>query len=57
MYTSEVAREAGVHPNTVRLYVTWGFLPPIPRSEAGYRLFTHRHVDQMLPARLTLQGA
>ncbi len=56
-YTSEVAREAGVHPNTVRLYETWGFLPSIPRSAAGYRLFTHRHVDQMLLARLALQGS
>jgi hypothetical protein len=46
----------GVHPNTVRLFETWGFLPSIPRSEAGYRIFTHRHVDQMLLARLALQG-
>ena len=30
--TSEVAQAAGVHPNTVRLYEEWGFLPPVPRS-------------------------
>lgn len=56
VYTSEVARQADVHPNTVRLYEAWGYLPAIPRSPAGYRLFTHRHVDQMLLARLALQG-
>ena len=56
MYTSEVARQANVHPNTVRLYEKWGYLPPIPRSPSGYRLFTHRHVGQMLLARLALHG-
>ena len=34
----------GVHPNTVRLYEAWGFLPPIPRSRSGYRLFSETHL-------------
>ena len=54
--TSDVAKAAGVHPNTVRLYEQWGFLPRIPRSPAGYRLFTHDHVDQMRLARTALRG-
>jgi hypothetical protein len=54
--TSDVARAAGVHPNTVRLYEEWGFLPPIPRSPSGYRLFTEAHVDQMRLARTALRG-
>jgi DNA-binding transcriptional MerR regulator len=54
--TSDVARAAGVHPNTVRLYEQWGFLPQIPRSPAGYRLFTEDHVDQMCLARTALRG-
>jgi DNA-binding transcriptional MerR regulator len=54
--TSDVARAAGVHPNTVRLYEQWGFLPQIPRSPAGYRLFTQDHVDQMRLARTALRG-
>jgi DNA-binding transcriptional MerR regulator len=37
--TSEISQAVGVHPNTVRLYEQWGFLPPIPRSLSGYRLF------------------
>jgi len=30
MRTSDIAKAVGVHPNTVRLYEEWGFLPPIP---------------------------
>ena len=54
--TSDLARAVGVHPNTVRLYEVWGFLPPIPRSASGYRLFTPAHLDQMRLARTALQG-
>jgi len=43
--TSDLARAAGIHPNTVRRYVDWGLLPPVERSPAGYRLFTQRHLD------------
>jgi DNA-binding transcriptional MerR regulator len=51
-----VAKAAGVHANTVRLYEQWGFLPKIPRSPAGYRLFTEDHVEQMRLARSALRG-
>jgi DNA-binding transcriptional MerR regulator len=40
----------------VRLYEEWGFLPPIPRSASGYRLFTEGHRDQMRLARMALHG-
>jgi len=56
LHTSEIARAVGVHPNTVRLYEEWGFLPPIPRSASGYRLFTEAHLDQMRLARTALHG-
>ncbi len=54
--TSRVAAEAGVHPNTVRVYETWGFLQPVPRGPNGYRLYTRAHVEQMKLARLALHG-
>jgi DNA-binding transcriptional MerR regulator len=54
--TSDVAKAVGVHPNTVRLYEEWGFLPPIPRSASGYRRFTEAHLDQMRLARTALHG-
>lgn len=52
--TSDIAKSVGVHANTVRLYEQWGFLPPIPRSPSGYRLFTEAHLDQMRLARTAL---
>ena len=54
--TSDIAKAVGVHPNTVRLYEVWGFLPPIPRSPSGYRMFTEAHLDQMRLARTALGG-
>jgi DNA-binding transcriptional MerR regulator len=54
--TSDLAKAVGVHPNTVRLYEEWGFLPPIPRSPSGYRLFTEAHLGQMRLARLAMHG-
>jgi DNA-binding transcriptional MerR regulator len=54
--TAQVARAAGVHPNTVRLYEVWGFLPPIPRAPNGYRRYTEFHIDQMCFARAALHG-
>jgi len=47
----------GAHPNTKRLYETWGFLPAPPRSAAGYRLYTQEHLDQMIFARTAFHTA
>ncbi|HEX2618761.1 MAG TPA: MerR family transcriptional regulator [Phototrophicaceae bacterium] len=44
--TSDLARELGVHVNTIRLYEAWGFLPAVPRGENGYRQYTIRHLEQ-----------
>lgn len=54
--TAKVARLVGVHPNTVRLYEQWGYLPPVPRSPSGYRLYTPLHLAQMRLARVFLSG-
>ncbi len=52
--TSDIAKAVAVHPNTVRLYEEWGFLPSVPRSPSGYRLFTEDHLEQMRLARMAL---
>jgi DNA-binding transcriptional MerR regulator len=54
--TSDIAKAVGVHVNTVRLYEEWGFLQPVPRSRAGYRLFTEAHLEQMRLARMAMHG-
>ncbi len=53
--TADLAKAAGVHPNTVRLYEAWGFLPPVRRGANGYRLFTAAHLDQMVLAHTALR--
>ena len=45
--TSDIAKAAGVHPNTVRMYEGYGYLSPIPRTPKRYRIFTEEHIDQM----------
>jgi DNA-binding transcriptional MerR regulator len=49
--TSDLARSVGIHPNTVRLYVDWGLIPPVERSPSGYRRFAQRHLDCLRLAR------
>jgi DNA-binding transcriptional MerR regulator len=53
--TSTIARELGVHVNTIRLYETSGFLPPIPRGENGYRQYTAMHLEQARLAHLAVR--
>ncbi len=50
--TSALARDVGIHPNTVRIYEALGYLPPVPRSRAGYRRFGKRHLEHLRLARL-----
>ena len=53
--TSTIAKELGVHVNTIRLYEEWGYLPPIPRGENGYRQYTPMHFEQARLAHLTIR--
>jgi DNA-binding transcriptional MerR regulator len=54
--TSDLAKAAGVHPNTVRLYEQSGFLPPVERDPFnGYRRFTRDHLDQLLLVRIAMR--
>lgn len=45
LYTSDLARIVGIHPNTVRRYVASGLIPTVERSANGYRCFTQHHLD------------
>jgi DNA-binding transcriptional MerR regulator len=55
--TSDVARAGGVHPNTVRLYERWGYIPLAPRAPNGYQQFAAYHLDQIKLVRLALQAS
>lgn len=54
--TSDLARAVGIHPNTVRRYVTWGLLPPVQRAANGYRRFTQQHLNCLRVARMIYEG-
>ena len=53
--TSDIAKAVCVHPNTVRLYEAWGFLPPVSRTDKGYRIYTEEHLEHMRLARIALR--
>lgn len=54
--TSELAKAANIHPNTVRLYEQWGLLPPAERNPFNnYRRFTQKHLDQLRLVRQALR--
>jgi DNA-binding transcriptional MerR regulator len=53
--TSQVARELGVHVNTIRLYEADNLLPEIPRGRNGYRQYSTMHLEQARLVHLTLR--
>lgn len=44
--TSQIAKIAGLHPNTVRMYEQWGLIQKPARKQNGYRQLTDVHVKQ-----------
>ena len=53
--TSEVAKMAGVHPNTVRLYERLRLIPTPERLPNGYRVFCDYHIEQCRLIRLAFR--
>ncbi len=53
--TSQIAKIAGLHPNTVRMYEEWGLIQKPKRKENGYRVFTDIHIKQFELARKAFQ--
>lgn len=54
--TSQLAKIASVHPNTVRIYEKSNFISAVPREKNGYRRYSEKHLDQLLFARKALPG-
>jgi DNA-binding transcriptional MerR regulator len=54
--TVDLARAVGVSVQQVRNYEAAGFLPPAPRSAAGYRLYTRRHLAAIETTRAMIAG-
>lgn len=52
--TSDLAKELGVHSNTIRLYEASGFLSDVSRGANGYRQYGALHLEQARLAHLAL---
>lgn len=50
--TIDLARELGVHVNTIRLYEEWGYIAEVPRGKNGYRQYGAMHMEQARLAHL-----
>ncbi|MEN6636416.1 MAG: MerR family transcriptional regulator [Clostridiaceae bacterium] len=54
--TSEIAKQAGLHPNTIRFYEQIGFLTKPVRLPNGYRVYTPLHLEQVRFIRIALRA-
>lgn len=52
----DIAREAGISVQQVRNYVDLGVLPPVARTETGYRVFTPDHGAAVVAVRRLAAG-
>lgn len=52
----DVARKLGVSTTTLRKYEELGLIPPVTRSQAGYRLYTEEHAAYFICIREMLPG-
>jgi DNA-binding transcriptional MerR regulator len=53
---STLAREAGITDQQVRNYLDAGLLPPAPRADNNYRIFTEQHAAALRTARTLAAG-
>ncbi|MEU5722036.1 MerR family transcriptional regulator [Micromonospora sp. NPDC047738] len=52
----DLAAGAGISVQQVRNYVDLGVLPPVSRTESGYRIFTEAHARALAVARRLAEG-
>jgi DNA-binding transcriptional MerR regulator len=53
--SGDLAKAAGVSPDTIRHYEKIGVLPRAPRTESGYRLYSASAVERVLVVKRALQ--
>lgn len=53
--TGQIAKIAGLHPNTVRMYEEWGLIAKPERKKNGYRVYNDVHIKQFELAKKALQ--
>jgi DNA-binding transcriptional MerR regulator len=52
----DIARKLNVSTSTIRIYEDMGVIPPVKRTDSGYRIFTQVHLDYFICIRKMIKG-
>lgn len=52
----DIARKLNVSTSTIRIYEDMGIIPPVKRTDSGYRIFTQVHLDYFICIRKMIKG-
>lgn len=52
----DIARKLNISRSTLRIYEDMGIIPPVNRTDSGYRIFTQIHLDYFICIRKMVKG-
>lgn len=52
----DIARKLNISTSTLRIYEDMGIIPPVKRTDFGYRIFTQIHLDYFICIRKMVKG-
>ncbi|MCM0650109.1 MerR family DNA-binding transcriptional regulator [Clostridium swellfunianum] len=52
----DIARKLNISTSTLRIYEDMGIIPPVKRTDSGYRIFTQLHLDYFISIRKMVKG-
>ncbi|GLC31722.1 MerR family transcriptional regulator [Clostridium omnivorum] len=52
----DIARKLNISTSTIRIYEDMGIIPPVKRTDSGYRIFTQIHLDYLICIRNMVKG-
>jgi DNA-binding transcriptional MerR regulator len=52
----DIARKLNISTSTLRIYEDMGIIPPVNRTNSGYRIFTQIHLDYFICIRKMVKG-
>jgi DNA-binding transcriptional MerR regulator len=52
----DIARKLNISTSTLRIYEDMGIIPPVKRTDSGYRIFTQIHLDYFICVRNMVKG-
>lgn len=52
----DIAKKLNISTSTLRIYEDMGIIPPVKRTDSGYRIFTQIHLDYFICIRKMVKG-